>query len=839
MQAGTPLDPEKQTAITGLTMQEVEAIRANSGRNELSARVDRVFWSVVREIATEPMFLLLVVASAIYFVSGATGDGLFMVGALVLVSAISFFQESRSRKAIATLHALTRPRCKVIREGITREIESEELVPGDCMVIDEGTAVPADGRILSAHDFSVNEAMLTGESLAIPKNEQSSDSHVWQGTAVASGWAICEVTQIGNRTKLGQIGQSMEAIKAEKTPLQQQVGNFVKKMAVAGLAIFLVVWLINYFQSQNILESLLKALTLAMSILPEEIPVAFTTFMALGAWRLMQANVIVKQIKTVETLGSATVICTDKTGTITENRMALAQLYLPDIREIVTPDSKMTESGCALIRMAMWSSEPIAYDPMEIALHDAYGALDEEDERLHYRMVHEYPLGGRPPMMTHVFENPSGHRIIACKGASEAIIGLCGLSEEALQAVRQAEKKMASAGFRVLAVGASDFKGLDLPENQQQLSFHFKGLVAFYDPPKENISRVFEAFYEAGIQIKILTGDHAETTATIAAQTGFKNTQNPLDGAEIMRLDEAELRKRVMETGIFYRLFPEAKLRIIHALKAEGQIVAMTGDGVNDGPALKAAHIGIAMGKKGTEIARHAASLILRNDDLSALVEAVGMGRRIYDNLKKAIQYIISIHIPIILTVLAPLALGWVYPSIFTPIHVIFLELIMGPTCSIVFENEPMEANTMKRKPRPFTTTFFHFKELITSIIQGLAIAAGALLAYQFSCSKGLGETGVRTVVFLTLISANVLLTLVNRSFIHALWTTARYRNPLVPLIICLTVFLTGLILFVPFLRDLFRFEWVGMRWIAFSAFIGTASVIWFEIVKAVKRKQI
>lgn len=838
MQTGTPLDPEKQTAIKGLSLQEVEAIRSRSGRNELKSGEDNILWSVIREMVTEPMFLLLVAAAVIYFISGSTEDGLFMVGALVLVSAISFFQESRSRKALAALHALTRPRCKVIRQGITLEIESEELVPGDCMVVEEGTAVPADGIILRAHDFSVNESMLTGESLPVHKNEQSENHFVWQGTSVASGLAICEVTQIGNHTKLGQIGQSMEAIKAEKTPLQLQVANFVKKMAIAGMAVFLLVWLINYFQSKDILGSLLKALTLAMSILPEEIPVAFTTFMALGAWRLMQANVIVKQIKTVETLGSATVICTDKTGTITENKMALAQLYLPDTHNIVTPDSKLSESGRELIRMAMWASEPIPFDPMEIALHDAYSSLDEHDERPLYRMIHEYPLGGRPPMMTHVFENPIGHRIIACKGASEAIIRLCHLDEASLEQIRKAEIRMATAGFRVLAVGVSDFRGKEFPENQQQLNFQFKGLVAFFDPPKENISKVFESFYAAGIQIKILTGDHAETTSTIAAQTGFKDTQNPLGGAEIMQLDEMELRKRALETGIFYRMFPEAKLRVIHALKAEGQIVAMTGDGVNDGPALKAAHIGIAMGKKGTEIARHAASLILRHDDLSAMVEAVAMGRRIYDNLKKAIQYIISIHIPIILTVLIPLALGWAYPAIFTPIHVIFLELLMGPTCSIVFENEPMEANTMKRKPRPFTTTFFQFKELTISIIQGLAIAAGVLFAYQYAFWNGLEEEGIRTVVFLTMITSNVLLTLVNRSFIHAIWTTARYHNPLVPLIISLTFILTALTLFVPFLRDLFNFEWVGIKWVLFSALTGAVSVVWFEIVKAIKRNQ-
>ncbi len=392
-----------------------------------------------------------------------------------------------------------------------------------------------------------------------------------------------------------------------------------------------------------------------------------------------------------------------------------------------------------LIRLAMWASEPIPFDPMEIALHQAYADSAAPDERPQYSMIHEYPLGGKPPMMTHIFENKQGHRIIAAKGAPEALIQVSKLTDERKQEIEaMIQRILGKQGYRLLAVGEALFSGNDFPALQQEFQFTFKGIVAFYDPPKKNIDKVLKDFYQAGIVVKIVTGDNTATTLAIARQIGFKGTEKSLTGEELMNLSTEELQERVMDTNIFSRMFPEAKLKIINALKAKHEIVAMTGDGVNDGPALKAAHIGIAMGKKGTEIAKQAASLILLEDDLSKMVDAVGAGRKIYANLKKAIQYIISIHIPIILTVFVPLAFGWIYPNIFSPIHVIFLELIMGPTCSIIYENEPMEKNTMLQKPRPFTTTFFKWKELATSVVQGLVNYCRNTFHLSVCCLSGL-----------------------------------------------------------------------------------------------------
>jgi len=683
----------------------------------------------------------------------------------------------------------------VIRNGETKEIRSEDLVIGDCLIVEEGSLITADGTILHSNDFSVNESILTGESLAVFKDKEAEDKIIYSGTTVASGLAIAEITAIGNETKLGKIGTSLESITEEKTPLEIQIANFVKKMAIAGSTVFIVVWIINYWHSKDVLNSLLQSLTLAMSILPEEIPVAFTTFMALGAWRLMKQGIVVKQMKTVETLGSSTVICTDKTGTLTENRMSLARLYLLSTDKTFEWSENLNEEERKLIEIAMWASEPIPFDAMEVALHQAYTETITDDERKNYKLVKEYPLGGKPPMMTHVFEDASSNRIVAAKGAPEALISVSGLTEDEINKVHEAIKLMAADGHRVLGVAVSDFKGNNYPEKQQELKFQFKGIVAFYDPPKKNIQKVLKDFTDAGISVKIITGDNAATTTAIAKQIGFPDYEKAITGDDLMKLSEIELKECVMNTSIFTRMFPEAKLKIINALKAGNQIVAMTGDGVNDGPALKAAHIGIAMGKNGTEIAKQAASLILLEDDLAKMVDAIAMGRKIYANLKKAIQYIISIHIPIILNVFIPLALGWKYPNIFSPVHIIFLEIIMGPTCSIIYENEPMEKNTMLQKPKPLTTTFFNWKELSTSIIQGLVITAGTLFIYQYSVMNGFSESLTRTLTFTTLIASNIFLTLINRSFYYSILTTWKYKNNMVHFIILLTISLIGLIL--------------------------------------------
>ena len=827
--------PENNFNIKGLTDEEVLVLREKFGQNTLNYKQENGVLEAIKNLAKEPMIILLIVASLIYFVSGKIGDGIFLLSAIVIVSVISLFQDSRSRNALQKLKTLSQPNCKVIRNGKTQEIKTEDLVVGDSLIVEEGTSITADGLIVHSNDFSVNESILTGESLPVFKDKSIEDNSIFKGTTVSSGLAIVTITNIGNETKLGKIGKSLESIKEEKTPLELQITNFVVQMVIFGALVFIIVWAINYFHSYNLLDSLLKALTLAMSILPEEIPMAFTTFMAIGAWRLMKMGIVVKQMKTVETLGSATVICIDKTGTITKNKMSLAKVFSLNSQKIVNLE-EANDAEKELIRMAMWASEPIPFDPMEIALHKAYGDFHSEDERPNYKLIHEYPLGGKPPMMTHIFENNKGQRIIAAKGAPEALINVSNLSKEEIIQIEEAIQAITKEGYRVLGVGQSDFLASVFPDSQNQFQFKFIGIVAFYDPPKKNIETVLNQFYNAGINVKIITGDNAATTTAIAKQIAFRGYEKSLTGDELMQLSDAALQEKVMQTNIFTRMFPEAKLRIITALKEQNQIVAMTGDGVNDGPALKAAHIGIAMGKKGTEIAKQAASLILLEDDLSKMVDAVAMGRKIYTNLKKAIQYIISIHIPIILTVFIPLAFGWMYPNILSPVHIIFLELIMGPTCSIIFENEPMEKNTLLKKPRLLESTFFNWKELTTSIIQGLVITLGTLFAYQYSVHQAYDEAQTRTIVFTVLIVANIFLTLVNRSFYYSIFTTLKYKNNLVLLIIAITIIITGLILFIPPLTSFFKFKPLTISQLVTCIGIGFVSVIWYEVVKMITR---
>lgn len=615
--------------MKGLAPEQVLKARAEFGRNALSETKHGIV-NLLRDIVSEPMVILLLVATLLYFVSGEIGDAIFMASAIALVVGISLYQESRSRNALAALRTLTQATYKVIRQGEMIELSKEDIVVGDLIVVEEGTTVPADGIIIQSNDFSVNESILTGESLPVNKSkEKTSDdsaNKVFQGTTVVGGLAICEVIAIADKTALGKIGKTLESIKEEKTPLQLQVNNFVKKMALVGIVVFLIVWAINFFHSRLLLDSLLRALTLAMSILPEEIPVAFTTFMALGAWRLMKLGIIVKQTKTVETLGSATVICIDKTGTITENRMSLSKVFVLSTGKISSPGAGSEE--IELVRLAMWASEPIPLDPMEKALHQAYELSSASDERHKYSMVHEYPLEGKPPMMTHIFENAEKQRIVAAKGAPEAMLTVSKLSDAQRVAVNEALKTLAKDGYRVLGVGMADFKGNQFPEKQQDLEFTFKGLVAFYDPPKKNIEAVFDAFYKAGISVKIITGDNAATTSTIARQVNFRGADKTMNGEDLVKMDEPEIVEKVMEVNIFTRMFPDAKSRILNALKANNQIVAMTGDGVNDGPALKGAHIGIAMGKRGSEVAKNVSSLVLTDDDLAKMIDAIAMGRK-------------------------------------------------------------------------------------------------------------------------------------------------------------------------------------------------------------------
>jgi Ca2+-transporting ATPase len=824
--------------IQGLNDDEVLAARTQFGRNEFEFKRPNELWRMLKQLLGEPMVVLLLAASSLYFISGKTADAIFLAAAILVVAGISIFQHRRSRLALEKLKKYTQPLAKVIRKGNKTDVPIADLVMGDYLIVGEGDQVAADARIIYSSDLEINESILTGESMSVGKDKQHSDPFIYQGTHVTTGMAVAMIIAIGMNTRLGKIGKSLSVVKEKATPLEQQINDFVKKMVLAGVLVFMVVWLINYSKSGNWIQSLLQALTLAMSILPEEIPVAFTTFMALGAWRLMQQGIIVKQMKTVETLGSANVICTDKTGTLTLNEMTLAAVLHRGEGDWKKWDKTLATEGMKeLVRFGMWASEPMPYDPMEIALHEAYSVSHPSDERKLYQLVKEYPLQGKPPMMTHIFREPGGLQIIAAKGAPETILRACKLPKDELAMAEKLVREMAEKGYRILGVAVTSIAEQAFPTEQQQLNFDWVGLLAFYDPPKEQMRQVIEQFQQAGIDIKILTGDNPITTQQIAGQVGLNNEKMPINGDEVMAMEGKELQKTVAENQLFARMFPEAKLKVIQALQATGKIVAMTGDGVNDGPALKAAHIGVAMGKRGAEVAKQAASMILPDDDLQHMLTAIAMGRRIYTNLKKAIRYIISIHLPIILLVFIPLALGWIYPNLFSPIHIIFFELIMGPTCSIIYENEPAEANILLVAPRKISLSIFNWTELGVSILQGLVITAGCLLMYQWGVGNDMNEKEVRTLVFTTLIVANLLLTFENRSFHSSLMQTLRYSNPLLLLITTLTIFMGLIILFIPTVRDFFQLISIDALHYVLCILTALISVTWIELLKWIKRR--
>lgn len=822
--------------LVGLTEPEIVDSRSAHGYNVLDKKGGNAFTAWILNLLQEPMVLLLIVVSIIYVVVGQYGEAIFMFVAILAVSGISIYQDFQTQKALQELEKLNEPLSKVIRNRTVQNIPTNELVVGDLCIVQEGEMINADGEIVHSNDFSVNESSLTGESYSVIKNAEAANNALFSGTIAVSGLAIFRITQVGSKTAIGKIGVAVEQQSEDASPLRKQISSFVRVMAIVGVVIFLMVWAYRYFRSGDVLESLLNGLTMAMSVLPEEIPVAFTTFTALGAWKLMKKNIIVKRSSIIETLGSTSVICTDKTGTITENTMQLKNLYLFSTDKLYEESEFSDEALSELIAYAMWSSEPVPFDPMEKELHRLYEQTQKEDRRTAFRMFHEYPLEGKPPMMTHLFESKAGEQIIAAKGAPEAIIEVCQLSEEDKSHLKVILKTLSSEGFRILGVAKTTFQGTDFPKRQQEFAFDFIGFTVFQDPPKKGIREVFEKIYDAGIEVKVITGDNPDTTLAIATQAGIRMDGEVMRGYDLMHVSDPDLAQITKNTTLFTRMFPESKQRVVNMLKKEGEIVAMLGDGVNDAPALKAAHIGVAMGHKGTEIAKAAADLVITNDDLDRLVMGIGEGRRIYANLKKAIQYIISIHIPIILIVALPLFLGWIYPQIFTPIHVIFLELVMGPTCSIVYENEPMEKNTMLQRPRVITDTFLNWRELSISIVQGLVITLGLLFIYQYSVRGGADEGLTRAMVFSTLVLSNVFLSFTNRSFYFSVTDTLKTKNNLLLGVTALVILGLMIILYVPSVASFFYLTPLHLPQLGMSLLVASVSVLWFEGYKWIKR---
>jgi Ca2+-transporting ATPase len=827
-----------ESTVKGLTKSEVLSQRTRYGTNAIQQKADRVFGHVLKSVVLEPMFLLLLGSSFIYILLGEGSEAFILFIALLLVAGISFFQEFRSRKAIQALRKLSSPKANVIRDGLKQSVQTDDLVVGDLLLIEEGELIPADGQLFISNDFSVNESILTGEAFPVQKSAAQKET-VYRGCLVTSGSATVLVSMVGVNTQLGRIGISIQEVSVSQTPLQQQIKRFILSMVWIGVIAFVLVIGFAFYQTGSWTASLLQGFTMAMSVLPEEIPVAFSTFMALGAYRLMKHNnILVKQPQYVETLGSATVICADKTGTITQNNMQIQWIY--DVRSnkwISATDENPTEFVHTIMENAVWSSETDPFDPMEKAIHQWYELNATIDLRANAHQIHEYPLSGKPPRMTHIFQ-VNDEIVISVKGGVEAILQQSNLTDSARANILLSAKSMAEKGLRLLGVGKSQWHEKHWPVSQDEFEFEFLGILAFQDPPKVNIQSTIQSFKNAGIQVKMITGDYPETAIAIAKEIGLIEVERFLTGASVMNMNDETLKVEAMKTQIFARMFPEAKLKVIRALQDCGEVVAMTGDGVNDGPALKAAHIGIAMGLRGSELAKSTAALILTDDDLSHMVDAVGMGRRIYDNLQNAIQYIISIHVPILLIVSIPCLFFWRIQDIFSPLHVIILELIMGPTCSIVFEREPMDPLAMNRPPRKYNDSFLTFRQLVFRIIQGLLISAACLIPAYFMINQGYSAEHVRTIVFSTLVLANMMLTLVNRSSIRSIFRRNTSLNRWMIAVLGAAAFL--LIMLIYFKPAANQFGFISLKLNEWIAVIGLAitSTLWVEGYKLFLRHQ-
>lgn len=815
--------------ITGLQESDIPELRRRYGKNSYQQEKQRRLLHVLRDIILEPMFILLMISCTIYFILGQQTEGIMMLVAICFVTAISLYQDVRSTRALQALKKYNTPQVTVIRNSITKNISSEDLVPGDVFILEEGNNVPADAAILQENDLSVNESIITGESLPVEKHENAGNNFIYQGTTINTGKCYAVVTATGNNTILGKLGRNIDTIVATKTLLQNQINRFVHQLAFFGIMAFLMIWLINYLKSGMPVEGLLFALTLAMAAIPEEIPVAFSSFMALGAWQMSKLGIITRQPQVIENLGAVNVICLDKTGTITENKMSVKTIY--DYNNDILVDAGEGLNGSGVLRFASLASEKDPFDPMEKAIKELFQSCTHYQLYEQPKQVYEYPLQGTPPMMTHIYEG-SGFYIAAAKGVPERVLKVCNMNEQNVNRVNAIAKTEAQKGYRVIGIASAVHNEEEFPRTQDEFNWKFEGLLCLYDPPKQHIPQVLKQFTDAHIDIKLLTGDFAETAVTICRQVGITGYLKYVTGEQVMQMQEEELKKTVEETSLFVRMFPDAKRVVVNAIKANGHIVAMTGDGVNDAPALKASDIGIALGKKGAEIARQAADLIITDDDLSKVAEAIKHGRKIFSNLKKAVRYIISIHIPIILTASIPVLLGWKYPNIFTPVHVIFLELIMGPTCSVFFEREPVEERVMILPPRRRSISLFAQDELLISILQGIIITVGVLWLYYFSMYLGDSINETRTLVFTTLIFSNIFLTFTNRSFTENILKTIHYKNTLAPWVLLISLSFLGVIHLVPPVREVFGLAPVHAAKLFLCVNIALLTVGWFEIYK-------
>lgn len=840
------MDAELNGMPSGLSAVEVRERLDRDGWNELPSSKKRSWVAMLIDVVREPMFLMLIACGLIYLLLGSMEDALMLLGFVVVMIFIAVVQENRTERALETLRDLTSPRALVIREGCQQRIAGREVVRDDIILLAEGDRVPADAVLLFSSGLSTDESLLTGESFAVSKRSRQDDagplpsgdeaerSSVYSGTLVVKGRGMARVLETGLRTRIGMIGAALHGLEPEEGLLQKQMRRIVRTISIYSVVLCVIVAVAYSLTRQDWLNGLLAGLTLAMATLPEEFPMVLLIFLAIGAWRISRHNVLTRRLTAIETLGAATVLCVDKTGTLTENRMSVRKIHADGgFYDLDGHEAGLPEAVHETVEYSILASPPDPFDPMEKAMRELGERALAKTEHLHrdWELLKEYPLSEHLLAMSHVWRSKTGSQmVIAAKGAPEAIFDLCHFDPERLASLHAAVEKLASDGMRVIGVAKALFGKSPLPEEQHDYDFTFVGLLGLEDPVREGVPEALQECRDAGMRMIMITGDYPATARRIGEQIGLPETEQLISGPELESMDERQLDERIASTSIFARVQPGQKLRIVQALKKRNEVVAMTGDGVNDAPALKAAHIGIAMGARGTDVAREAASLVLVDDHFDSIVQAVRMGRRIYDNLQKAMAFILSVHLPIAGMSLIPALLDW--PLALLPAHILFLELIIDPSCSIVFEMEREEAGVMKRPPRRLDEALLGRKVLVRSLVQGLSIFLAVLTVYALMTLNGYGEGESRMIAFTGIVIGNLGLIFSNRSWNESMFRSMKTPNKALWWVTGGTLFFLCIVIGVPFVRELFRFSAPQWQQLPPALFLSMICFILPDIVK-------
>ncbi len=809
-----------------LRRQEIE------GYNELAQSKLKKRYSILFDVLKEPMVFLLLSCGIVYLLIGDRQEAIMLIFFLILIISITVAQETKAQNALQALRDLSSPRALVLRDGIKQRIAGREVVREDLIFLNEGDKVPADAVLISDSSLSSDESLLTGESVPVEKKRQSL---IFAGTTVVQGQGAAIVTAIGSNTEIGKIGKSIQFTSTESTNLERQMNRLVKKAGWVAVLLCLSVAVVHANVKESWLDGILVGLSLAMAIMPNELPAVLTIFFALGAWRLSQRRILTRRLSAVENLGAATVLCVDKTGTLTLNKMSVQKIYSEGL--IVDLDNQsnfLAEEFHEVLEYGILASQKDPFDPMELAFVNAGIRFLKGTEHLHgdWSLKKEYPLSQELLSISHAWKpNVGGEFVIGAKGAPEAIIDLCHLSTNDAQKISQTADVFAREGLRVLGIAKAYSKSIPLPTKQHDFEFNFVGLIGLIDPVRSEVPQAVEECLKAGIKVIMITGDHPTTASSIAKKIGINNPDKVLNGTDLEKISDHELISIIKETSVFSRVMPAQKLRLVNCLKEMGEVVAMTGDGVNDAPALKSAHIGIAMGKRGADVARESADLVLLDDDFSSIVESIRMGRRIYANLKSALIYLFAVHIPITGMAIIPVILG--HPLVFFPAHIAFLHLIIEPVSSIAFEMEPASSTIMNVPPRKLNANILSRAIWLPSLLMGISILLALLVVYYISLIRGQGEKEARALVFTTLIISNILVIFMSRnpelSFLERLKSKS---TKVIKYFMISSLLMLCLVLYNEKLREIFSFTFLHPIDILICLLAGTLSVIWTGFIK-------